>query len=85
MRDPVYTRLVSSVLLARNGCPIESANDSVQLQAGEIAVLIDGGKTGNKNRLLSPWQSKDNKAKKKEDDAPEVDDVDVIRWCDTMV
>ncbi len=76
MRDPVYTRLVSSVLLARNGCPIESANDSVQLQAGEIAVLIDGGKTGNKNRLLSPWQSKDNKAKKKEDDAPEVDDVD---------
>jgi hypothetical protein len=53
-----YTRLVKTVLEARNLNATEDnpAEESL-LQSGELALILDGGKTGNKSKLLAPWMS----------------------------
>ena len=40
-----------SVLNARSGGDGPGA-----LQPGEIGLILDGGKQGNKNKLLAPWK-----------------------------
>lgn len=56
-----YSRLVKAILDARK--PISSTPDDDDeaeekgslLQPGEMAIIFDGGKRGNKSRLLQPW------------------------------
>ena len=65
LRD-TYHRLVRSVLSARAPAGQESF-----LRAGEVALLMDGGRKGNQAKLLSPWKegtAKDGKTKKDEDE-----------------
>jgi hypothetical protein len=58
MRD-CYTRLVKAVLRARqppSDDVVEVDDDAKNLlQTGEIAILLDGGKHGNKSKLQAPW------------------------------
>ena len=77
MRDQPYQRLVSTVLQARVREPVDGAedNEAVGLGPAEIAMLLDGGKPGNKSRLLGPWRAAEKKKGKGDDDAPA--DVDV--------
>jgi hypothetical protein len=73
IRDAIYTRLVSSVLAARQA---EDDEGEAGLHSGELALLFDGGKTGNKSRLLGPWkpQSASKKQKEDQDEVSEDDD-----------
>ncbi len=84
LRDPPYHRLVRTTLAAR-APPQEDASveekPSPALQAGELALLIDGGRKGNANRLLAPWREGTNKEGKKgggndDDDEEELDEED---------
>ena len=52
LRDALYHRLVAAVLKARADGPDTPAS----LRAGEVAVIIDGGRRGNASRLLAPWK-----------------------------
>ena len=77
LRDSAYHRLVRAVLQAR-----APAGATGHLQSGEVAILLDGGRKGNANKLLSPWRvgtSKEYKSKKDKDEdgaAEEDDDED---------
>jgi hypothetical protein len=64
IRDAIYTRLVSSVLAARHA---EDDEGEAGLHPGELALMFDGGKPGNKTRLLAPWKPQSATKKKKED------------------
>ena len=63
-----YTRLVKAVLEARNVNATEDNTEESLLQPGELALILDGGKTGNKSRLLAPWMA-NKKGKAAEQDA----------------
>ena len=76
-----YNRLVKALLEARN--PIKADDDSTgpdpqspqaELQPGELAIILDGGKSGNKNKLLGPWLNKKSTSKDDELDPDEDDD-----------
>ena len=60
LRDAPCSRLVKTVLQAR-----QSEGKAATLQPGEVAVLLDGGKKGNINKLLAPWKEGTRKEKKK--------------------
>ena len=51
---------MKTVLQAR-----QSEGKAATLQPGEVAVLLDGGKKGNINKLLAPWKEGTRKEKKK--------------------
>ena len=74
LRDALYTRLVKAVLTART-----EGEHAPVLQTGDLALILDGGRPGNKNKLLAPWKEGTNKegsAKKnqKDDDEDEQDE-----------
>ena len=81
LRDALYHRLVTTVLKARADGPDAPA----ALRAGEVAVVVDGGRRGNTSRLLAPWKectAKEGKKKCTGDDgedeaADEEEDDDV--------
>ena len=52
LQEKPYCLLVQTVMAGR--APPNASEPS--LNAGEIALLIDGGKTGNKRPLLKPWR-----------------------------
>ena len=52
LRDSYYHRLVRAVLESRK----INADAPAALGPGEVAVLLDGGKSGIKQRLLNPWK-----------------------------
>ena len=52
LRDSYYHRLVRAVLDSRK----TNADAPGALGPGEVAVLLDGGKSGLKQRLLNPWK-----------------------------
>ena len=82
LKDGPYHRLVRCLLQARTRGDMPAA-----LGPGEVAVLLDGGKSGNASRLLAPWKEETRAAgagKRKErtedddddDDAEEEDEED---------
>ncbi|CAL1174054.1 unnamed protein product [Cladocopium goreaui] len=68
-RENLYTRLVKSVLAARQDA---MGTPNPNLQAGEVALIFDAGKKGLMKKLLSPW--KEGTAKTKEEDEEAEDD-----------
>ena len=50
LRDAHYHRLVRAALNAR------TAGQAASLKAGEVAILLDGGRKGNMSKLLAPWK-----------------------------
>ena len=83
LRDAYYHRLVRAVLESRKA----NADAPAALGPGEVAVLLDGGRPGLKQRLLNPWkegtraagQKRKADAEDEDDDEeqnPEVDDDD---------
>ena len=78
-----YTRLVKAVLEARNPNAVVDSHTESYLQRGEIAIILDGGKTGNKTKLLGPWLPPKTKSSKA-DDAPS-DDEDAVAPAGTTV
>jgi hypothetical protein len=62
-RDSLYHRLVRAVVSAR--CPV---GNQAALRAGEVAVLLDGGRHGNATKLLAPWREGTARDTKKDDD-----------------
>ena len=76
LRDAVYQKLVRNVLQARCG---SDTPEAACLQAGEVGVLLDGGRKGNTPRLLAPWREgttkdKKNKGKSGQEEDEEDDD-----------
>ncbi|CAK0830711.1 unnamed protein product [Prorocentrum cordatum] len=74
LRDVVYNKLVKSVLNAR-----APAGGQPHLRPGEVAVVLDGGRRGNANKLQAPWREgtrKDGKKKEDDDEEDPVDDED---------
>ena len=69
LRDANYHRLVRTVLNAR-----APAGATAGLRSGEVAILLDGGRKGNINKLLAPWREGTSKDKRKHDDDDEDDD-----------
>ena len=47
-------RLAASVLSARAGLEDDDQSGG-KLQCGGIAVLLDGGEIGRRNKLITPW------------------------------
>lgn len=72
-----YARLVRTVLEARNPKADDEAGGG-ELQPGEMALILDGGKHGNKSKLTGPWRKENYKDKADDDDADDdlVDDED---------
>ncbi|CAK0824600.1 unnamed protein product [Prorocentrum cordatum] len=66
LRDANYHRLVRTVLNAR-----APAGGTPGLRSGEVAILLDGGRSGNSNKLIAPWREGTSKDKKKQDDDDE--------------
>ena len=67
-----YTRLVKTVLEARNPHADDTEAGAGELQPGEMALILDGGKHGNKGKLTGPWRNdKDKNAKNDDEDADE--------------
>ena len=76
LRDAAYSRLVRCALQAR--LP-PSSEKTAALQSGEVAIVLDGGRSGNKNRYLAPWKEgtvKGEAGKKRKQ--PEDDDEDAL-------
>ena len=74
LREASYHRLVRAVLSSR-----APAGAPAGLRSGEVAVLLDGGRRGNSNKLLAPWREgtkKDKTMEAKADDDEEGDDDD---------
>lgn len=69
LRDGQYNKLVRAVLNARTG-PDEPA----ALHNGDVALLLDGGKSGNKTKLLQPWREGTSKESNKKAEAEAEDD-----------
>ena len=77
IRD-AYTRLVRTVLEARHPHAEDEDGDTpvAELQPGEIAVVLDAGKKGNKNKLVTPWVKENSKKKKDDANDEEAEDDD---------
>eukprot|EP00973_Karenia_brevis_P082178 11392510-Karenia_brevis.AAC.1 len=56
LRDAPYHRLVRTVIEARDASKSAESAVAASLQAGEVALLMDGGRPGNAARLLAPWR-----------------------------
>jgi len=74
LRDALYTRLVKAVLTARS-----EGEQAPVLQTGNLALILDGGRPGNKSKLLAPWKERTNKEgsgkkNQKDDDEDEQDE-----------
>ena len=54
LRDASYHRLVRAVLNARS--PAGSVATQGYVRSGEVAVILDGGRKGNINKLIAPWK-----------------------------
>lgn len=76
LRDTLYNRLVRAVLNARS----LSGEAPGTLGPGDIALVLDGGKPGNKDKLLAPWKkegaSNDSKKKTDEEEADDGEEGD---------
>ena len=70
LRDAYYHRLVRAVLESRKA----NAEATAALGPGEVAVLLDGGRPGLKQRLLNPWKEGTRAAGKRKADAEDEDD-----------
>lgn len=74
LRESLYNRLVRAVLNAR------SSEGPGTLGPGDIGLILDGGKQGNKNKFLAPWkegtvkEGKKNPAEEENDDGEEGDE-----------
>ena len=66
-----YTRLVKTILEARNPQADDTEAGAAELQPGEMALILDGGKHGNKCKLTGPWKNDKDKKKDDDDDADE--------------
>ncbi|CAK0810639.1 unnamed protein product [Prorocentrum cordatum] len=66
LRDANYHRLARTVLNAR-----APAGGTPCLRSGEVAILLDGGRSGNSNKLIAPWREGTSKDMKKQDDDDE--------------
>ena len=66
LRDANYHRMVRTVLSAR-----APAGGTPGLRSGEVAILLDGGRNGNANKLIAPWREGTAKDKKTKDDDDE--------------
>ena len=51
LRDAHYHRLVRAALNART-----APGQAASLKAGEVAIVLDGGRKGNTSKLLAPWK-----------------------------
>ena len=65
-----YNRLVKTIMEARNPKADDISPDP-ELQPGELAIILDGGKSGNKHKLLGPWVNKKTTSKDEELDPDE--------------
>lgn len=60
------------MLEARNPHADDTEAGAGELQPGEMALILDGGKHGNKGKLTGPWRNdKDKNAKNDDEDADE--------------
>ncbi|CAE7207986.1 unnamed protein product [Symbiodinium sp. KB8] len=67
LRTAWYNKLVRATLSARR----VSQDSPATLSAGEVAVVLDGGKRGLRSKLLAPWKEGTNKEKaQKSKDGP---------------
>jgi hypothetical protein len=66
LRESLYFKLVRAAVAART-----PPGSTPHLRAGEVAIVMDGGKRGNQTKLLSPWR--ENITKKNQEDGE--DDV----------
>ena len=71
-----YGRLVRTVLEARNPQADETEVGAGELQPGEMALILDGGKHGNKSKLTAPWKKEKDKNDKNDDDDADDDIAD---------
>ena len=69
LREPQYNKLVRAVLNARAG-----SDEAATLHHGDVALLLDGGKSGNKTKLLQPWREGTSKESNKKAEAEAEDD-----------
>ncbi|CAK0864940.1 unnamed protein product, partial [Prorocentrum cordatum] len=72
LREPIYTKIVRAVLKAR-----APPGGLGHIRNGEVAIIMDGGRKGNSNKLIAPWKentSKEQQKKKKEDDDEDEDE-----------
>lgn len=87
-REPLYTKLVKSVLTARQEV---IGHSHPNLMAGDVAVVFDAGKKGLRNKLMSPWKegtakSKENNEEDEEDAEEDQEDEDKPTFCaDTLM
>ncbi|CAK9001222.1 Uncharacterized protein SCF082_LOCUS6841 [Durusdinium trenchii] len=87
-REPLYTKLVKSVLTARQEV---IGHSHPNLMAGDVAVVFDAGKKGLRNKLMSPWKegtakSKENDEEDEEDAEEDQEDEDKPTFCaDTLM
>ena len=72
LRDSLYTKVVKAVLNSRRA----SSEAPPNLAVGEVAVLLDGGKKSNKNKLVQPFRDGTTKDKSKKDKAEDEEDED---------
>ncbi|CAK0857299.1 unnamed protein product, partial [Prorocentrum cordatum] len=66
LRDENYRGLVRTVLSAR-----APAGATPGIRSGEVVILLDGGRSGNANKLIAPWREGASKDKTKHSDADE--------------
>ena len=69
LQEKRYAELVAAVIGGRAG----PTDVSPTIQAGELVLLIDGGKLGNKRSLIKPWRP----SSLKEEDDGDLEDDDV--------
>ncbi len=51
LREPLYVKFVKAALAAR-----APPGGPAHLRAGEVAIVLDGGRRGNASKLLAPWK-----------------------------
>ena len=71
LRESVYFKLVRAALSART-----PPGSMPHLRAGEVAIVMDGSKSGNQTKLLAPWRENISKKEDGEDDVADDDDDD---------
>ena len=71
--EETYRTLVSGVLAVRG-----SGTDDARLTPGTLAILVDGGKVGNKKAMLAAWRPSGKDASGGREELDEDDDADAI-------
>ena len=71
MRDTNYHRMVRTVVSARG--PV---GGPATLRSGEIAILLDGGRQGNTQKILAPWKEGTISRDEQKDDDDDDDEID---------